>query len=352
MTIRALLLNSTLLTVALSYGLLFTIALRAGLLGLWLLLLLCLSLSRFGYAVLRAVAQGRAPPPPDIESMNPVSELPLLLHFAVFPGAIGWYQISAALGSDTSLGWVGTAICLLMVAIFPASAGLMAITGSLWCALNPFRIAAFIRELGTAYLSLLAGCVVLFLLSLLLVQTVSSGWGLAHLLLPFIPVWAFLALFALIGLRIFASREVFDIPGLAEEKRQRQARWAREDRFSEWQRSLDVVYANWRSDQHREAYLELRQLIDREQQSIDVFAWLFEKTLEWEDKRCAMDIGRRFVHRLLEDNNETQALGIVLRCRRHTSPLVLVTGDAARLSNYARNNGQLGLADELTSWEN
>ena len=61
MTPRVLPLNPTLLTVTVIYGLLFAIALRAGLFGIWLLVLLRTSLSRFGYVVLRAMAQGRPP---------------------------------------------------------------------------------------------------------------------------------------------------------------------------------------------------------------------------------------------------------------------------------------------------
>src|SRR5690606_42076829 len=44
-----------------------------------------LSISRYGYEVLRTAAQGRAQlPAPAIETMNPVGELSLFLHFVFF----------------------------------------------------------------------------------------------------------------------------------------------------------------------------------------------------------------------------------------------------------------------------
>lgn len=352
MSLRSILLNSTLVTVAVIYGLLLAIADSAGLFGIWLLVLLLLSTWRFGYAVLRAVAQGRTPQTPSIETMNPLGEFPLVLHWLIFPGVFLWYQVVVALSPDRSLGLLGLAVGVPLIAIFPASAGLLALTGNLPYALNPRRIQGFIREAGTRYLFLLVGCIAVVVGANLAGQMLSGSFLLGGLWLTCtIYVWAFLALFALIGATIFASREVFDIPGLAEDKNKRQARWDLEDKFSEWQRVLDTVYANWRADQHSEAFAELRKLIDREGNSVEIFAWLFEQTLEWADKRCAVDIGRRYVQRLLEEADEPQALAVALRCRRYSDPLSLAPGDATRLAEYARNNGQLGLADELASWE-
>ncbi len=351
MLLRSVLLNPTLLTVAVVYGLLLAIAQTAGLFGIWLGVLVLLSVWRFCYAVLRVVAQGRTSAPPGIDTMNPVSELPLVLHFLIFPGVAAWYEITMALGPGRSFANLGIVVGLFLLAVFPASAGLMAITGNVLLALSPRRIVGFARAVGIRYLTLPAAVIAVWFARGIL-QGLVDRMVIGSLWLTWAATtWGLLALFGLIGATIFARRGVFDIPGLAEGKSERQTRWSREDKFSGWRRVLDTVYGNWRSGQQQEAVAELRKLVAKEQHSFDVFAWLFEETLIWEDKRCALHVARGFVHRLLKDANEADALEVVLRCRGFSQQPRLVPGDAARLAEYARGNGQLGLADEIASWE-
>ena len=56
--------DSTVLVTSAVYGALLVLSVRAGLFGIWLLILLGLSLWRYAYAVLSGVAQGRARLPP------------------------------------------------------------------------------------------------------------------------------------------------------------------------------------------------------------------------------------------------------------------------------------------------
>ena len=72
--------NSTVIVTAVAYGFLLKLAMAAGLPGLLLRLMITLSLFRYGYTVLRHVANGwNQFPPPDIESSRltdpPVREI-------------------------------------------------------------------------------------------------------------------------------------------------------------------------------------------------------------------------------------------------------------------------------------
>jgi len=79
------LVDPTVLVAAVFYGVLLQIALMATVFGLWLGLLLTLSIWRYADAVLAAVAQGhRDIPAAGIETMNPVGDWRLIAHFIAF----------------------------------------------------------------------------------------------------------------------------------------------------------------------------------------------------------------------------------------------------------------------------
>jgi hypothetical protein len=352
-TLARLLADTTLVVVAIVYGLLLTLTAAAGyLFGLWLGILVLLSLGRFGYAVLRVAAQGRDAKAPDIETMNPISELPLVAHLVIFPGLIFWYLVVVTLNDDSITGLAYLLITLSLV-MFPASAALMGMTHNFMYSVNPMRIIRVIQGLGRRYFILLLACLGVFFASQLVLSLLALSWGLVYQIVSMsIGVWTYLILFGLIGVTVYSAREVFDIPGLAEVADDRQTRWDQEDKYAEWRRALDIIYGNWRSEQHAQAYAELRELIDGEPGPAAILPWLFENILAWEDKHCALSIGRLLVRQLIADDQVAQAMTIVLRCRRYADVLVLAPGDAALLAGRARGIGQLGLADELASWEN
>jgi hypothetical protein len=74
--------NSSVLVVAVVYGLLLKLAFGAGLFGFVLAVIVQISLWRYSYSVLRSLAQGRSNiPAPDAESLNPFTEWRLLVLF-------------------------------------------------------------------------------------------------------------------------------------------------------------------------------------------------------------------------------------------------------------------------------
>lgn len=133
----------TILATAVVYGVLAWICSRAGLFGLWLALLLFISLWRYSYAVLHAVAQGRRRiPPPDIESMNPAGRWTLFWHWICFPGLL----IATAPFQP-----LGAIVAVLVAVVLPASIAVMGLNGSLQQAFNPAALIHFMRTLGRDY---------------------------------------------------------------------------------------------------------------------------------------------------------------------------------------------------------
>ena len=70
---------------AIDYGVLAWILTLAGLFGIWLGILLLISLGRYCYAILQAAAQGRTRfPAVAIETLNPVGDVNVLGHLLSF----------------------------------------------------------------------------------------------------------------------------------------------------------------------------------------------------------------------------------------------------------------------------
>ena len=344
--------SPTIGTVAIVYGILLALAAAAGLFGIWLGILVLLSLWRFGYATLKAMAQGRDPATPGIETMSPVGELPLVLHLVLFPGVVCWYLFTTYMLADDSPSALAYGLIGLTIVVFPASAALMGINHSLPNALNPINVAGVIKGLGKRYLVLLIACAIVFICAAIAWTILIAQWNMLLAMVAYgVAVWAHLVLFGLIGVAIYSARDIFSIPGLAESKQARQQRWAEEDKRARWRSELDIIYGHWRSDAHGKANLALRKLIESEPDAREVLPWLFENTLAWRDKSCALSIARPLIRQLIADGREPDAIAIVQRCRRHADSLTLQPGDAALLAAHARNLGQLGLADEIDSWE-
>ncbi|HEU4617033.1 MAG TPA: hypothetical protein VFV10_03290 [Gammaproteobacteria bacterium] len=335
--------DPTLVVVAVVYGLLWLMARFAGFFGLHLALLLFFSCTRYGYVVLRALAQGKPTAAPDIESMNPVEDYRAVLHSTFFGGAI------FVLGAGSSVFPTGLATeaarlvgGLALVVAFPGSAALLALNGDLGMAMNPRLIVSIARTLGRRYAWLLA-IWALLALAVLLVMALPWPWPLGAPLDAILIVWAGLAVYASIGLVLRAHRHLLDIPG----ERVPVAEIRAKDERREWQSFLDRAYASIRGGLPAQGYKTINDLVESERGSAVVQQWIFERMLSWEDKSHAVAFARRLVAALLESGQDYEALEVVTRCRRVSASLALDPTAAARIAEFARSIGRHGVADEL-----
>jgi hypothetical protein len=337
--------NSTLLVVAVVYGVLLQIASQAGLFGITLGWMVSLSLCRYGYAVLRDVARGRPNlPPPAIESMNPWTELSLALHFMFFALLAYLCATTPLLGNGllaAAVHYVGLGAVL---AVYPASAAVMGITRSLPAALDPRSFGAVIGVLKGRYAALLGMCAVLAGAITVAQRVVSSAGFLADVLGEVIATWAYLALAALIGSAIHSRRAEFDIPAEIDVREERD----RQDRERSWKQALDRAYASIRSGFVDRGYDTVRELIASERDSLEIYQWVFNRMLDWEEPQHALELGRRFVARLVAEKCEQNAVTLIDQCRR-LSPTFAIPPEAAVLSDYARTIGRPRLAEELAA---
>lgn len=341
------LLNPAVVVVSVTYGALHAFAAFlsvAGLpgtaIGVVIRGLLWLSTLRYAYTVLRQVAQGhRELETPDVNALNPLAEIPLVVHFALFPAAISVLIGAAAV--PAAVGWPATA---LLVAVFPASCAVMAITDNFAKALSPWHVGPLVAQLGRGYAKLLAFIAGVAAV-LALVRVLPWPLPIQVLLASTLDVWAWLGVFALTGALIREHRAEFGIPGEVETSEERDAR----DRRRDWQQELDNAYASIRSGMLREGYTTIRRLLESEGRSLVVYQWVFDSMLRWESKAPALELGKSYVARLLEAGDVHEALDLFAQCRRLSEDFTVAPGASRTLAEYSRSIGREALAEDLES---
>ncbi len=326
----------TIIATAVVYGLLLWIASKAGMFGLWLGILVFISLWRYCYTVLIAVSQGHSRiPPPDIESMNPVGQWAWFWHCIAFPGvviAVAPYQPA------------GTVVALLAALVFPASAAVMAVTSSLASAFNPSALIQLARILGRDYWLLVLGFIAIAAGGIVVVNYVTPVLGyLASLTSDMVMIWALLSSFALVGTGLRAHRLDIDIPGEVKPPEER----ALKARHEDWRRTLDIAYTSFRSGILVSGYNTLHQLVDSNGDSIEVNYWLVENMLEWQEKKFALEVATKLFPRLVARGDVAGAFELYKRCRRRVPEFRPESRDAAAIGEYAAAIGQAGIAAEL-----
>jgi len=333
--------NTTVIVVAVVYGFLLRVAGAAGFFGFLLWLMIMLSLWRYGYAVLRNVASGwNGFPPPDIESTNPFGgEFAVLFHSALF--ALLLYLLATTAFVDGVLRWLllGGVLC-----VFPASAGIMAMTRNAAAALSPVGLSSLIRDLGGDYLKLLAVSAALGLFMVLASEASARSW-LLGIVAEMVGVWTVLALFLATGATLRAHRADFDLVEALDDSSERADR----ERRAQWQKALDRAYASARSGLPAQAYRTVKELLASEQDSLEIYQWTFNGMLAWDEPQHAALLGERFAKRLWEAGRKVDALDLAERCRKLSPQFALPAAFTTELAAYARSLGRHRSADELTA---
>lgn len=332
--------NTTVIATAVVYGALLRLATLAGLFGMLLWLLVMLSLWRYGYAVLRHVASGwNRFPPPDIESTNPFGEFAVVFHSAVF--ALLLYLLATTPFVEGAVRWLAL---FAVLAVFPASAAIMAMTRNLAAAFGPASVSNLVRELGGDYAKLLGVSVLLGAL-MALASRVANASFLLGVFAEMLSVWVVLGLFLATGATLRAHRADFDLVEGSDDAVERRER----ERRTDWQRTLDRAYASVRSGLAAQGYRTVKELIASEGESLEIYQWTFNGMLAWDEARHAAMLGERFVLKLWDVGRKVDALELAERCRKLSHEFSPPATFTAELVAYARSLGRHRTADELAA---
>jgi hypothetical protein len=173
---------------------------------------------------------------------------------------------------------------------------------------------------------------------------VAGSWWLA-IVAETVSVWTSLALFLATGATLRAHRRELDLMEGVDDAELRDER----DRRGEWQKTLDRAYASVRSGLTAQAYRTVKELIESDGDSLEVYQWTFNGMLAWDEPHHAVLLGERFARRLWDEGRKVEALELAERCRKLSPQFAPPAAFTAELAAYARSLGRHRSADELTA---
>lgn len=295
--------DSAVLTAIVTFALLALLAQHAGLLGLWLGVILLPAVFRYLLMLLEARALGRATPVAGIELFNIADNLwsfaPLVLvAVAVWGGIL----------LDRSVSPVAAgALWLLMAVALPASLAILAISRSPLASLNPHGMAQVVGACGPWYAlapaSLLAAVLLIDLSGsggLLGIAAMGAGW------------YALFLLFTMTGSLCAAGKLEFaaSIPDPVEpdeavlDERQKQAR----------RRVLTHAYGLFSRQNRAGGIAHIRQALREEADDDGAWRWYIGEMFAWESKDPALMLAREYLPRLLAAGRDVEAVKLLARC--------------------------------------
>ena len=287
-----------------TFGVLLTIAALAGLLGVWLFVVVLAALARYLVLVAEARARDRDADPPGAEYFSLVGNAwtlwPALLVFA-----IGVFAEAA----HRYLGpWPAVATVAVALFFLPASIGVLTMTRAPVESVKPWILYDFVAATRSSYAyPLIAGAAV-----------VAPPW-LAYAALPafvlvFLELYLLTAFFAVIG-GVVRSADLLDgveIEPPTEPDEETVATGLLRRRTA----VLNHAYG-FASRGNREGALQHIALwIGREDPDPRAArAWFFDGMLTWEDPNAALVFAQRWLGILLATGESVQAVKLLLRCR-------------------------------------
>jgi hypothetical protein len=291
-----------------TFSVLLVLALRAGILGIPLGLILLSWFSKYSFVLMDHVAEGAAEPPVlSIEMVNPLSEQrPLILLLMV----IGLFY-----AANSARHWIGDrgALGLLLVAgaILPAVVAVQGATNTVVQSLNPRRVLGLIVRLRGDYLVILGFIALVWLFARFVLESAIGG------VLPLVVqvaliMYAWLAVFALLGGVLFERR--VDI-GLEDVHTPESLNAGDDDDDAPDERArdkeIDRIYAEWRGGAHANAWNTVLGLVGKSSDPVAELRWLYQRAAQWPDGRLAERLARELLPRLLAQRSTGEALDLV-----------------------------------------
>ncbi len=320
------------------FALLATLALAAGLLGVWLLLILTIAISGYAFALLDAVAEGRRDAPEmTADVLSPWNERRSLWLMFVVGSGIGIFQAMTRITPPTFVEPIGFVLLAVLPAVI-ATLGLESATPAR--VLNPIAVARAAWGMGVFY--------VVCLLSLVLAGMLFAASGQSALMRPvslFLQLYAWLMVFTVVGGTLYRRRHRLGTITVDSPEQRTERRLAAQR--ADLDRDLDEAYRLARAGRLDAAYREIRGTYAPGSDTGES-GRLFEALSQWEDKRLALRIGREWISVLIAERRSGAAVDVTARCLEWDPTFrPRRAAEAIRLVNEARDRGQTAVADTL-----
>jgi hypothetical protein len=329
-----------------TFSVLLILAAKAGLFGIPLGLIILSWFTKYSFVLMDHLAEGITEPAVlSIEMVNPLSEqrpmIMLLLTIGLF------------YASDTASYWLGEQGALVLTiavgAILPAIVAVQGATGTVVQSFNPRRVLGLIARLRGDYV-LILGFIGLVWLFFRVILASSLGASLPLVLRFALLMYAWLAVFSLIGGVLFERRLDLGLDDVhtpeSIDSDDDDADATPDERARD--REIDRIYAEWRGGAHANAWKSVLALVGESRDELAELRWLYRRAAQWPDARLAERLARELLPRLLAKRVTGEALDVT-RERLRKNPQFRPAGSAELLTlvHLARAAGDRATARQL-----
>jgi len=318
-----------------SFYLFLQLSAAAGVLGIWLLVMVLPALFRYLVLLAQARARGVEADPPGIEYFSLVGNWWTL--FPAVPVALfiwGGYFIGDIYG-DSAAGLYSLAV----VAIAPAMMAVLIITQSPLQSLNPVAIATLFRECDPGYwwapLTLLGLPFVSVLLGKVLPNWLQS---LSSLYLVF-------AFYAVIGAVIRRKKLIEEV--YIEDPLEPDAEKVIADLDKERIFNLNHAYGLVSRGNREGGLKHIYTWLQKDPDPDAAWEWFYARMMQWEEPRHALFYAQRYLSRLLACNEAVKACKLILRCHLVDATFRPLAEELPAAIEAAEQCGNRELADAL-----
>lgn len=295
--------DTTVLLGMAGFALLAALAQAAGILGLWLAVLLVPAFFRYLLALLDARANGRSAPVAGIEMFNIADNFWTLAPLVVLAAATWGGLLLAHEGYVAASRAAGLAVFVVL----PASLAILAITRSPAESLNPLAWWRLVRACGADY----AFAAVVPPLAALLVALLPLD-GMPAVLAALCWSYPTFLLCTLTGAILHRNDVAFRIripdPVVAG------AGDLAAGRAAVRRKVLDHAYGFASRGNLDGGLAHVRAAIDADPEPADARRWYFERMLQWESRTCGLFFAQEYLGWLLAQEREVEALKLLTRC--------------------------------------
>jgi hypothetical protein len=323
------------------FALLLALALKAGLIGIPLGLVINSWFFKYAFVLFDHTTRGFDEPPVlDISMMNPINEqrpLVQLFIIALLAGGTQW--------TYSAMGTLPAAmLAIVFLAALPASVAILGLEVNIFKALNPYAWVHMMKGLGPLYVAVLAliffGFLIIFTLGRL------DLWPSIRIA---IAMFGILSVFSVLGGAIYERRDALGIQTWTSPEQD--AAKQRQEDHAENEKLILTAYGLMRAGRHVECWELLQHWLSEHDHAVEAYPWLCESVATWDDPRYITRLTEEHIERLLTRKRTGQALDLVAQ-RLRLDPAFRPKTAAATLTIAqlaARGGGAPKVARALTS---
>ncbi len=284
------------------FWLLLILSTAAGLLGLFLLIVVVPAVLRYQVIVLEARARGVTPATPDIDFFRWFGNA-----WTLFPVPVALLLVLLTIETAQRFGTGWAALVVLFSSVFfPASLAVLAITQSPLQSLNPVALYRLLKQCGGTFWIATA---FLFFAAWMSAEAESLPPVLASL----VQLVLSFSFFSLVGSLIepYGLVDDIDIPAPLEKT----ARAVQDDIEKTRTHELNHAYGFISRDNRAGGFKHIFSQIEKDPDPVAAWAWYFERMLAWENQDHALFFAQHYLHDMLHYGERVAAVKLMQRCR-------------------------------------